>query len=58
MVRVAVFSDIHSNLYALEEVSFKRIPYDIDETAKAIKRVGLPTEFAEDLYTASFSPEF
>lgn len=37
------------------KVSFKRVPYNIDETAQAIKRVGLPSEFAEDLYSASFT---
>ncbi|MFB0561417.1 MAG: metallophosphoesterase [Candidatus Lokiarchaeia archaeon] len=35
------------------KVSFRRIPYDIDGTAQAIKKVGLPSEFAEALYSAS-----
>lgn len=36
------------------KVTFKRVPYNIDETALAIKRVGLPLEFSNDLYSASF----
>ncbi|MEM2958979.1 MAG: metallophosphoesterase family protein [Candidatus Jordarchaeaceae archaeon] len=36
-------------------VHFKRVPYDIDATAQAIRRVGLPKEFAEDLYSATFT---
>lgn len=47
--------------YALLEVGeslkviFKRVPYNIDETALEIRKVGLPSEFADDLYSASFS---
>ncbi len=36
-------------------VRFKRVPYDIDRTAQAIKRAGLPPEFADDLYSATFT---
>jgi putative phosphoesterase len=47
--------------YALLEIEdgltvhFKRVPYDIDGTIQAIKSVGLPREFAEDLYSATFT---
>ena len=30
-------------------VSFKRVPYDVEETCRAIRRAGLPQEFAEAL---------
>lgn len=60
-MKVAVISDIHSNLHALEarrrsKVEFRRVDYDVEAAAQAIRESELPDYYADELI-AGGAPE-
>jgi hypothetical protein len=56
LMRIAIFSDVHGNLQALDAVLAglrRRVEYDVEGAAAAIRAAGLPEAFAVDLLPGS-----